>query len=70
MRNRHAILTISVLLLAAGGGCERDQGPAEQAGEKIDQTVEETGQQLEQAREQAGQKLEEAGDRLRQETTE
>lgn len=69
MRNRHTILSISLLLLAAGGGCERDQGPAEQAGEKIDQTVEEAGQQLEQATEQAGEKLEEAGDRLREETS-
>lgn len=69
MRNRHAILSISVILLAAVGGCDRDQGPAEQAGEKIDQAVEETGQQLEQATEQAGQKLEEAGDRLREGTS-
>lgn len=69
MRNRHAILSISVILLAAAGGCERNQGPAEQAGEKIDQAVEETGQQLEQATEQAGQKLEEAGDRLREGTS-
>lgn len=67
MSNRITIL-ISAVILSTSVGCERGQGPAEQAGEKIDQAVEETRQQVEKATEEAGEKLEEAGDRVRQET--
>lgn len=66
MSNRITIL-ISALMLSTSIGCERE-GPAEQAGEKIDQAVEETHQRVEKATEEAGQILEEAGDRVRQET--
>ena len=55
--HRHIIaLTLSALLLATLPACEKE-GPAEQAGEKIDQAVE-----------SAGEKLEEAGDELREKT--
>jgi hyperosmotically inducible protein len=68
MANRAPTLITILLLVAASGGCERE-GPAEQAGEKIDQAAEATRQQIEQTTEDAGQKLEEAGDSVREETT-
>jgi hypothetical protein len=45
-------------LLGALSGCEQQKGPAENAGETIDQAVE-----------GAGQKVEEAGDRIQDATT-
>jgi hypothetical protein len=49
-----------VMLLAAFAvlsGCQKTEGPAEQAGKKLDQAVD-----------KAGQKIEEAGDRLKDAT--
>lgn len=60
------------LLLALGAGvaltgCE-DQGPAEKAGERIDQAVEETGDEIDEAAEEAGDAVEEAADEIEEET--
>lgn len=41
-----AVATFAALLFAAGCG---DDGPAEEAGEAIDDTVEETGDEIEEA---------------------
>lgn len=54
-------LAITALMLASASllaliGCEQE-GPAERAGEKIDEAVE-----------SAGERLEEAGDKVREET--
>jgi hypothetical protein len=38
-----------VLLIAAVSGCQKQAGPAEQAGKAVDQAVEKAGQQLEKA---------------------
>ena len=43
-----AALVVSALLVALPG-CERNEGPAEQAGESIDNAVEKTGDQIEKA---------------------
>ncbi|NKN32040.1 hypothetical protein [Marichromatium bheemlicum] len=59
-----AALALTLPLIA---GCEQE-GPAEEAGRKIDQQVEQLGEQLEQAREAATEAVEEAGDRLEQTT--
>ncbi|MFO8084932.1 MAG: hypothetical protein R6U27_11505 [Desulfobacterales bacterium] len=40
-------------------GCEQE-GPAEKAGEKIDESVEQAGEKMEEAQEEAGEKMEEA----------
>ena len=48
--------------------CERNEGPAEQAGKKIGQASEEAGQQLQDSIETAGEKIEEAGDAIREKT--
>jgi hypothetical protein len=37
------------MLLAALVGCQKKEGPAEQAGKVVDQTVEKVGQQVEKA---------------------
>lgn len=60
-----------VLFIAA---CE-DEGPAEKAGEKIDNAVESTqesmeeaGDKLEEQMEEAGDKIEETGDKIQEKT--
>ena len=57
-----AARTLALVLLVAGTfgsltGCQKPEGPAEQAGKKLDQAVD-----------KAGQKMEEAGDRLKDAT--
>jgi len=37
------------LLIAAVAGCQKHEGPAEQAGRTVDQAVEKVGQQMEKA---------------------
>lgn len=44
----NAALVISALLVALSG-CQKQEGPAEQAGKEIDKAVEKTGQQIEKA---------------------
>lgn len=61
------ILTGALLLLAVAA-CERQEGPAERAGENIDQAMEQTHENVEQALEEAGKEMEEAGDRIREQT--
>lgn len=36
-------------LIAALSGCQKQEGPVEQAGKKVDETVEKAGQQIEKA---------------------
>lgn len=60
------------LLFALGGGavltgCE-DQGPAEEAGEEIDEAVEDAEEELDEAAEEAGDAVEEAADEVEEET--
>jgi ElaB/YqjD/DUF883 family membrane-anchored ribosome-binding protein len=64
------ILLLSLLALFAFSACE-SEGPAEQAGEKIDSAVEKAQEGLEEAgdaikdtAEEAGEKIEEAGDKV------
>jgi hypothetical protein len=50
-------LVLLVAAIAALSGCQKTEGPAEQAGKKLDHAVD-----------KAGQKIEEAGDRLKDAT--
>jgi hypothetical protein len=43
-----AALVMSALLIALSG-CQKQEGPAEQAGKKVDKAVEKAGQQVEKA---------------------
>ena len=59
-----------MLILIAGvfiiglGGCPEEEGPAERAGEEIDEAMEEAGEEAEDALEDAGDAMEDAGERL------
>jgi len=60
------------LLFALGGGavlsgCE-EQGPAEEAGEEIDEAVEDAGEQIDDAAEEAGDAVEDAAEEVEEET--
>lgn len=49
-----ATLVVSALLALTG--CQKEEGPAERAGQQIDKAVEQTGQQIE----KAGEKIQDA----------
>jgi len=69
---RNPLLLASVLsglsVLACGGHEEHAQGPAERAGEKIDEAGEQTKEGVEKATEKTGDAIGDAGDKVRQET--
>ena len=52
---------LSLVLIFAS--CER-QGPAERAGENIDEAMETTGEKFEEAGEKVGETVEEAGEKI------
>ncbi len=64
------LIPVVALILAANvlTGCESNDGPTEEAGEKIDNAVEETGETIDSAVEETGEEIEEAGDKLRDKT--
>jgi hyperosmotically inducible protein len=65
------VLRTALLIFAFVGvtACEQEQdGPAERAGERIDQAVEQTKDQVSDTVEKAGEKIEEAGDTIRDKT--
>jgi PBP1b-binding outer membrane lipoprotein LpoB len=50
---------VMTALLAVLSGCQKQEGPAEKAGEKIDQTTEKIGEKVE----KAGEKIQDAAER-------
>ena len=61
------LLAVCALAIAAGPGCEREEGPAEKAGKAIDEAlesgenaVEKAGKKIDEAIEEAEKKREEA----------
>ena len=69
---RYPILLSSVLaglsLIAWGGNKEPADGPAEHAGEKVDEAAHDTKEGVEKATEKTGEAVENAGDKVKQET--
>lgn len=63
-------LALSALLLTTFIGLTacQEKGPAEKAGESIDNAVENMGDKIEDATDEAGGKLEEAGDAIEDKT--
>lgn len=53
---RVAALLASIALIAAVGGCQQQEGPAERAGKQVDKAVDKVGQQME----KAGDKIQDA----------
>jgi len=51
-------------LPAALAGCQKQAGPAETAGKKIDQAVEKSAEKIDQAVEKTGEKIEEAKEKV------
>jgi hypothetical protein len=67
MLRRLIPLALSVAAFTLVAGCE-SEGPAEQAGERVDEAVESASEALEEAGEQMEDKLEEAGDKVEEKT--
>ncbi len=63
-------LTLTTLLLTALIGLTacQEKGPAERAGENIDNATEDMGDKIEDATDNAGDKVEEAGDKIEDKT--
>lgn len=61
-RVRNAPLALALVLSMAA--CEQ-QGPAEQAGEQVDQAAEQAAEQAESAAERVGEAAEETGDKMK-----
>lgn len=59
-----AVLTVMIVGLAA---CQK-KGPAEAAGEKIDNAAQKAGEKIDNAANKAGDKLNEAGDKIKDKT--
>ncbi|HER35798.1 MAG: hypothetical protein JXJ30_04480 [Halothiobacillaceae bacterium] len=68
MTTRNALIALMMALGLTLAGCSDNDGPAEKAGEQIDQTMEEAGDEVEKATDEMGGEAEEAGDKMEEET--
>lgn len=60
-----SILILSLVLLSfIITGCEQQQGPAERAGESIDQTLQDTGDAMDDASDDVKDSIEDMGDEV------
>lgn len=57
-------IAVFVLASVLGLSACKQEGPAEKAGQKVDQAVEQAGKKIDQATDQAGKKIEQAGETL------
>lgn len=64
---RLSIMAFLGLMLIGLAACDK-QGPAEEAGERIDNSAERMGEKIEDATDKAGDKMEEAGDKIEDKT--
>ncbi len=64
--NKLSIAVLALLFTLGLTACEK--GPAEKAGERIDNAAENAGDKIEDATDKAGDKLEEAGDKIEDKT--
>ena len=64
---RIPLTALALTFAFALAGCE-SEGPAERAGEKIDETVSKAGEKIEEATDAAGRELEQAGDAVQEKT--
>lgn len=61
--NKLSIAALATFIIIGMTACEK-KGPAEQAGENIDNAAENLGEKIEDATDNAGDKLETAGDKV------
>lgn len=66
--NLNKLSVAGLTLIMALGLAACDKGPAEEAGEKMDNAAENMGDRVEDATDDAGDKLEAAGDRIEDKT--
>jgi predicted small lipoprotein YifL len=64
MNIKNLILVTAIALMTIGVTACQEKGPAEKAGEEIDNAAENLGDKVEDATDEAGDKLEEAGDKV------
>lgn len=64
--NKLPIVALALLMTIGLASCEK--GPAETAGEKIDNAAENAGDKIEDATDNAGDKMEEMGDKIEDKT--
>jgi hypothetical protein len=57
-------LWFATLLLACGGSREPADGPAERAGENVDEAADEAREEVEDAADEAGDAIDDAGDEV------
>ena len=62
-----AILTVLTVMVVGLAACEK-KGPAEAAGEKIDNAAEKAGDKIDHAADKVGEKLNEVGDKIKDKT--
>ena len=55
---------VMTALLVVLTGCQKQEGPAEKAGQKIDKAVEKAGEKIDQTTEKVGEKVEKAGENI------
>jgi hypothetical protein len=55
---------VTTALLSTLYGCQKPEGPAEKAGQKIDKAVEKAGEKIDQTKEKVGEKVEKAGEKI------
>ncbi len=65
--NKLSIAAFALLVVVGLAACEK-KGPAETAGEKMDNAAERMGDKIENATDKAGDKLEAAGDKIEDKT--
>jgi hyperosmotically inducible protein len=58
-------IIVMTALFATLCGCQKPEGPAEKAGQKIDKAVERTGEKIDQTTEKIGEKVEKAGEDIK-----
>jgi hyperosmotically inducible protein len=64
MNIKNLIMVTAIALMSIGVTACQEKGPAEKAGEEIDNAAENLGDNIEDATDEAGDKLEEAGDKV------
>ncbi len=62
------IPTLAALLILGLAGCDRNEGPVEEAAEEVDESLEEAGDKIDEAVEETADTVEEAADEVEEET--
>lgn len=66
-KNTMRIAMLAALLMLGLAGCDRNEGPVEEAAEEVDESLEETGETINEAVEETADTVEEAADEVEEE---